>query len=442
METTVYRPMPVPPPTSNMNLLLLSLVCILSWGIVQGDHNVTVDDLSPQISYTSPGWSEASFPTFDYDGSHAFSLNRSSTATFNFTGVAIYYVAAGWPYTVNTQLTLDSGNPEVVYMVDPNHQGQVGDPPSSGYQVRWQRTGLTNTTHTLVASMWSGGTYVVVDALIYTVADASTTSTSSTESVTNGSPSSASSTTRASSSSVAVASTKSKSSTNTTIIGATLGAVVAVLVLVIAFLLCFRRRKRREALAAQGAGFRSPTPLTPQQPPSPSVGMSQYPYGNNPFAANAFDAGGFAVAARGTGPPPPFVPGPPLRINPNDSVRYAQPQDENVGFHPAMAGYPYGAADYDMGAMAMQFASGTDQYPQRHSYGQNTLSTVSSGSHYSSHGGPNSPSYNGHPNHDGQWSPNGLVQSPTGHVYGERLSTVLEGSQYSGATPKLENRSM
>jgi len=84
-----------------------------------------------------------------------------------FSGVAIYYMSPEWPYTVNTLLTLDSDPPVVVDMTSSNTLpiGSVG--PNVVSQVLWGRTGLSNTEHTLVASLVTGGRYIVVDAFMY-----------------------------------------------------------------------------------------------------------------------------------------------------------------------------------------------------------------------------------------------------------------------------------
>jgi hypothetical protein len=48
-----------------------------------------------------------------------------------------------------------------------SQNGTIGDPEDEPYRVLWGQDGLSNTSHTLVASMWVEGTYVIVDALMY-----------------------------------------------------------------------------------------------------------------------------------------------------------------------------------------------------------------------------------------------------------------------------------
>jgi len=72
-----------------------------------------------------------------------------------------------WPYTVNTVVTIDSGNPNLVDMTDYSSSAPVGSGPTVQSQVLWGMSGLANTEHTVVFSMMSGGRYVVVDALVY-----------------------------------------------------------------------------------------------------------------------------------------------------------------------------------------------------------------------------------------------------------------------------------
>ena len=172
-----------------MMRLVLAVALLLSLSqIIHADHNVTVDNTSNLIVYQG-SWITAVFPNYDYGGSQQLvDLGSTpdaggSTATFKFTGtsfisprslgsqsfsgVAIYFMAPEWPYTVNTVLTLDSDPPVVVSMTSLNTLpiGSVG--PNVVSQVLWGRTGLSNTEHTLVASLAAGARYIVVDALMY-----------------------------------------------------------------------------------------------------------------------------------------------------------------------------------------------------------------------------------------------------------------------------------
>jgi hypothetical protein len=148
-------------------LLLSTLVLVVSTlffaDVALGDLNVTVDSTNGTIVF-SGNWGENPSP-FAIGGSHAFSLDRNATASFNFTGIAIYYLAPLWPYTVNTLITLDSNQSFLVNLTG-SLNGTIGDPEDEPATVLWSLTGLTNTQHTVVASMWDEGIYVVMDALM------------------------------------------------------------------------------------------------------------------------------------------------------------------------------------------------------------------------------------------------------------------------------------
>jgi len=70
-----------------------------------------------------------------------------------------------WPYTVNTLVSIDSEAPTVINMTD-SQTGTVGQSENEPAQVLWGLTGLSNTPHTFVASMWANGTFVVMNALM------------------------------------------------------------------------------------------------------------------------------------------------------------------------------------------------------------------------------------------------------------------------------------
>jgi hypothetical protein len=146
-----------------LSILALVVSTLFFADVVLGDFNVTVDSTNGTIVFNGT-WGENPSP-FAIGGSHAFSLDRNATASFNFTGVAIYYLAPLWPYTVNTLVTLDSNQSFVVNLTD-SLSGTVGESEDEPATVLWSLTGLTNTQHTLVASMWDEGIYVVMDALM------------------------------------------------------------------------------------------------------------------------------------------------------------------------------------------------------------------------------------------------------------------------------------
>ncbi|KAJ7191287.1 hypothetical protein GGX14DRAFT_528874 [Mycena pura] len=144
--------------------LLLSLPLFFHAGIAL--LNVTVDDTDPSIVYKG-SWepSRTHRSGLDYGGTHTLSSDPTANATFNFTGVAVYYLAPLWPYAVNTQLRLDRDPPVVVNLTDPNSTPEIDGSESAMSSVVWSATGLANTTHQLLLSMASTGQFIIADGL-------------------------------------------------------------------------------------------------------------------------------------------------------------------------------------------------------------------------------------------------------------------------------------
>ncbi|KAF8962449.1 hypothetical protein BDZ97DRAFT_1112854 [Flammula alnicola] len=151
---------------------------------VYGLRNVTVDDQNSTIIYSPAGsWYHIQDPsTFDIDGGHMLTSDPAASATFNFTGVAIYFLSALWPYTVNTAVTLDQGPIILLDLVDHNHNDTGGGPPTVTSHVIARAVGLANIQHTLRISVGSGQTFALVDALMYTALSDGETAPSSTTS--------------------------------------------------------------------------------------------------------------------------------------------------------------------------------------------------------------------------------------------------------------------
>jgi hypothetical protein len=80
-------------------------------------------------------------------------------------GVAIYFMSPLWPYLVNTAITLDSGPPILVDLVDHSRPNTVEGPETVQSQVVWGASGLNNTQHTLVMSVGAGQPYAIMDTL-------------------------------------------------------------------------------------------------------------------------------------------------------------------------------------------------------------------------------------------------------------------------------------
>ncbi|KAG6837293.1 hypothetical protein H0H93_011895 [Arthromyces matolae] len=130
-------------------------------------HNVTVDDQDSSIVYNPrSSWTLSANSSLDVGGAHMLTQDPSATATFTFTGVAVYYMAPLWPYTVNTAVSLDHGPAILLDLVDHSraNTGQGSETVQS--QVIWGSEELSNTPHTLVISVGTGQPYAVVDAFI------------------------------------------------------------------------------------------------------------------------------------------------------------------------------------------------------------------------------------------------------------------------------------
>ncbi|KIK70017.1 hypothetical protein GYMLUDRAFT_67275 [Collybiopsis luxurians FD-317 M1] len=208
------------------------------------DRNVTVDDSDISIQY-SADWS-ASSPSnsLDYGGFHHLSDNKLASASFTFTGSAVYIMCPLWPYAVGAQASVDGSSPVSIDMQDHTHT-TTGGSETVASAVLWGMTGLSNSSHTLQISFWDTQQYIALDAIVYTVPEESisTTTSSAATAVSSGTSLSAQQS----------SSSKSKtSSTNHIVIiaGAAAGGVVLILA-VIAGVICLTRRRRREGYKHQ-----------------------------------------------------------------------------------------------------------------------------------------------------------------------------------------------
>ncbi|KIY69786.1 hypothetical protein CYLTODRAFT_442426 [Cylindrobasidium torrendii FP15055 ss-10] len=147
------------------------LPALLFVGIVAAKvSNVTFDDTDSRITY-SGDWEEPhSTPGLDYGDSHRLSMDANASASFNFTGTAIYYLSTLWPYDVTTVITVD-GESSTMDLRDHSVGATNGGEASVPYAVRWGRAGLADDTHTVRLSMAQDGLYLVVDGFIYTTGD-------------------------------------------------------------------------------------------------------------------------------------------------------------------------------------------------------------------------------------------------------------------------------
>ncbi|KAF8828061.1 hypothetical protein F5879DRAFT_38355 [Lentinula edodes] len=218
--------------------LTFALAFYSTFQYVSGDRNVTVDDSDGSISY-STGWSVSSGSnSLDYGGYHHLSDSKTATASFTFTGIAVYIMAPLWPYAVGAQAGVDGSSPVSIDMQDHTHTSDGGSEDVAS-AVLWGMDGLSNSSHTLQISFWDSEEYIALDAIIYTVQDSSSTTASS--SFSSSSSSSSSSATSASS-----ASKISSTSHTGVIVGAIAGGIVIAFI-VIAFAVCLTRRRRNQA---------------------------------------------------------------------------------------------------------------------------------------------------------------------------------------------------
>ncbi|KAJ7915073.1 hypothetical protein B0H13DRAFT_416112 [Mycena leptocephala] len=142
---------------------LLPLPALLQ--VVGALLNVSVDDVSPMIRYSGQ-WEPSSTHRsgLDFGGSHTLSSDSGASATFIFTGVAVYYLSPRWPYAVSTRLSLDGAPSVLVNLTDSySSPSPAGGSESSLSSVAWSATGLANKSHTLVATY---GNFIIVDGFM------------------------------------------------------------------------------------------------------------------------------------------------------------------------------------------------------------------------------------------------------------------------------------
>jgi len=180
-------------------LALAMLFCIFYIAfllVVNAMHNVTVDDNNPSITYHPPnGWILSSVNVLDAGGHHV-TAQPNATASFTFTGVAIYFYSPLWPFQVTTLVTLDSSPPVLLDLRDHTQPLDINSTESVQSSAVWSRTSLANTKHTLLVSVGPSQPLAILDTLVYTVLDIAppspltpSSSTSSTSSLPSSTPS-------------------------------------------------------------------------------------------------------------------------------------------------------------------------------------------------------------------------------------------------------------
>ena len=163
-----------------MTLLLYYFAILLLHNVVYALFNVTVYNQNSAIQY-SGAWNRTAPSTLEF-GEHGLMVSSDSSAfaTLTFTGppsffteaiavlilsllgVAVYLWAPLWPYKITTDVCLDGGVGESVDLQDYSHSTD-GGPETVASAVRWSRTGLTDSRHTLALYMGRDASYVVVD---------------------------------------------------------------------------------------------------------------------------------------------------------------------------------------------------------------------------------------------------------------------------------------
>jgi len=242
-----------------VNPSILSLfTCFLSVTIVFGQFiNVTVDDGSSSITYSpQSAWGTTAQTALDFPFSASSSHRLVDTllpghggayASFEFTGVAVYFLSPKWPYSVSTLVSLDGGLGRCVDLFDPSGVRDAVGSETAPSTVVWSETGLTNTRHTVRVSACSGDQYAVVDGFIYSVPDpdfsssSSSTDSRATASITVTHTATASGLGPAASS---AASVTKKTQTLPIALAASLGSLAVLFAALIIWFLCRRQNQR------------------------------------------------------------------------------------------------------------------------------------------------------------------------------------------------------
>lgn len=99
-------------------------------------------------------------------------VDPDAYARFTFTGVALYFHSPKWPYHVNTDVSLDGEPIRTIDLQDYTHATLEASGASLKSTIVASWVGLENTQHTLLISKTKTTPFYVLDALTYTVLDA------------------------------------------------------------------------------------------------------------------------------------------------------------------------------------------------------------------------------------------------------------------------------
>ncbi|EAU82559.2 hypothetical protein CC1G_12139 [Coprinopsis cinerea okayama7 len=271
-------------------LFLLVGLWPLYFVVAQVAVNVTIDDDSPRISYQPPdAWFMSENSTLDHGYAHMLTQTPNSTATFNFTGVAIYFLSPLWPYHVTTALSLDSGPTILVDLIDRSRpETGGGGPETVQSHVVWAAEDLNNTQHTLVMSIGDQEPFGIVDGLIYTILEEESEDSEGGDGSTAVDPSSIQTSTLSSSSSISsfptsgpIPTTPDPSSVRRThiVVGTVLGCL-GLLIVALFIWFCARRRKRPRSEAwtiASGSRSTMPPISKPTRPQPMYLDPTKFP---------------------------------------------------------------------------------------------------------------------------------------------------------------------
>ncbi|KAK0227653.1 hypothetical protein IW262DRAFT_1454835 [Armillaria fumosa] len=225
-----------------MSRILLVVLSILIRYAIASPDNITIDDTDGRIVYEGT-WNDRSIynSTLDFGGSHSLSEDRSAAAIFTFT---------------------NNGPSTIINLTDTSATSVGNGSETVMWNVRWSRTGLSNTSHTLRMSIVPSRQYIVVDAIMYTVDEPSTsilTSSSITASSSSSSSTSSSSNTHTSSANPVPTPEGTRSNTLAIVLGVALGAITLLAAIGLS-IFCLRYEQGNPRASYQSSPFRCPSP--------------------------------------------------------------------------------------------------------------------------------------------------------------------------------------
>lgn len=159
--------------TSLLLQLTFLVLPLLTWA---EPRNVTVDDWDPSVTWVG-SWTQT-LPGFGkpFNGTYRTAKDDPSAyAEFKFTGVAIYFISARWPYAVSTRLTLDPQSPDakpLLLKLEDYNTTTIQENFGLAMVLASARD-LEYKEHTVRVDVGPNEMYSVFDAFIYTTVDAS-----------------------------------------------------------------------------------------------------------------------------------------------------------------------------------------------------------------------------------------------------------------------------